>query len=98
MTGNAKGEDVFIPRIPLISQDLIVDFKRLQFPVRLAYAITINKAQGQLLRVAGLQLTTPCFAHGQLYVAFSRVGVPSRLFVLTPVSQTKNVVYHQALA
>ncbi|RCN36628.1 hypothetical protein ANCCAN_17490, partial [Ancylostoma caninum] len=66
LTGKAKGEDVFIPRIPMIPTDMPFEFKRLQFPVRLAFAITINKAQGQSLRVAGIKLETPCFSHGQL--------------------------------
>ncbi|KIH68827.1 hypothetical protein ANCDUO_00834 [Ancylostoma duodenale] len=65
LTGKARGEDVFIPRIPMIPTDMPFDFKRLQFPVRLAYAITINKVQGQPLRVAGINLETPCFSHGQ---------------------------------
>ena len=34
---------------------------------------TINKAQGQTLRVAGIDLTTQCSSHGQLYVALSCV-------------------------
>nr|XP_032525562.1 fatty acyl-CoA reductase wat-like [Danaus plexippus plexippus] len=45
--GKYKGEDVLIPRIPMIPMDLPFDFKRLQFPVRLAFAMSINKSQGQ---------------------------------------------------
>jgi ATP-dependent DNA helicase PIF1 len=33
--------------IPMIPTDVLFEFKRLQFPVRLAFAMTINKAQGQ---------------------------------------------------
>ncbi len=44
LTGKFKGEDVFIPRIPMISADMPFEFKRLQFPVQLAFAITNNKA------------------------------------------------------
>lgn len=71
---------VFIPRIPMRSTEFIVIFKRIQFPVRLAFAMTINKSQGQSLEVAGLQLTEPVFSHGQLYVACSRVGRHTYMF------------------
>lgn len=74
LIGKFKGEDVLIPRIPMISTDMSFQFKRVQFPVRLAFAMTINKAQGQSLQVCGLNLEEPCFSHGQLYVACSRVG------------------------
>jgi ATP-dependent DNA helicase PIF1 len=39
-------EDVLLPRIPMISTDMSFEFKRLQFFVRHAFAMTINKAQG----------------------------------------------------
>ena len=97
LTGAASGDRVFIPRIPLIPTDLPFEFKRLQFPVRPAFAMTINKAQGQSLSVAGIDLTEPCFSHGQLYVALSRVGTPDRLFILAKDKQTKNIVYQKAL-
>ena len=49
LTGLGTNEDIFIPRIPLIPVDMPSEFKRLQFPVRLSFAITINKSQGQSL-------------------------------------------------
>ncbi|CAF4579634.1 unnamed protein product, partial [Rotaria socialis] len=52
LAGCAKGEDVFISRIPLAPTDMPFEFKRLQFPVRLAFAMSINMAQGQSLKVA----------------------------------------------
>ncbi|XP_063907386.1 ATP-dependent DNA helicase PIF1-like [Zophobas morio] len=73
--GKYKGEDVLIPRIPMIPTDLPFDFKRLQFPLRLAFAMTINKSQGQSLEVCGINLEFPCFAHGQLYVFACRKTV-----------------------
>ena len=51
---------------------------RRQFPVRLAFAMTINKAQGQTLKTVAIYLHEPVFAHGQLYVALSRSGNPRR--------------------
>ncbi|GFX05203.1 ATP-dependent DNA helicase [Trichonephila clavipes] len=65
LTGKFKGEDVLLPRIPMIPTDMPFEFKRLQFPVRLAFAMTNNKAQGQSLQVCGLNLENPCFSHGQ---------------------------------
>ncbi|XP_039602247.1 uncharacterized protein LOC120524463 [Polypterus senegalus] len=54
LTGCAKGEKVFIPRIPMISSnDYPFQFKRLQFPIKLCFALTINKAQGQTFSLAG---------------------------------------------
>ncbi|CAB3242523.1 unnamed protein product [Arctia plantaginis] len=97
INGKYTGENVCIPRIPMIPTDLPFDFKRLQFPVRLAFAMTINKSQGQSLSVCGINLENHCFSHGQLYVACSRVGKPSALFVLTSDQKTKNVVYQRAL-
>ena len=97
LTGCGKGENVFIPRIPIIPNDLPFSFRRLQFPIRLAFAMTINKAQGQSLKVAGINLEQPCFSHGQLYVACSRVGSPRNLFILTHDGTTKNIVYQKAL-
>ena len=45
---------------------------RMQFPLRLAYAVTINKSQGQSYDWVLVVLTIQCFAHGQAYVALSR--------------------------
>lgn len=49
LIGLHKGEDVLFPRIPFIPTDMAFEFKRLQFPIRLTFAMTINKAQGQSL-------------------------------------------------
>jgi len=77
---------------PADKGDPTMCFVRTQFPIRLAYAITINKSQGQTFQrvrkylsltfiKVGLILRTPVFTHGQLYVALSRVPAPSSLLV-----------------
>ncbi|CAK1599238.1 unnamed protein product [Parnassius mnemosyne] len=89
-----------MPKNPLLRSNFPFSFKRVQFPVTVSacYAMTVNKAQGQTLRVVGVYLSTDCFAHGQLYVGFSRVSSPRNLFVYTPSKPTSNVVYTEALS
>ncbi|CAG4984962.1 unnamed protein product [Colias eurytheme] len=95
LTGCGVGEAVFIPRIPLIPHNFPFQFKRVQFPVSVCFAMTINKSQGQTLRVGGVDLRTSCFSHGQLYVACSRITSPDSLYILAPGSITTNVVYRE---
>ncbi len=73
LSGNNAGKTVFIPCITINADtaELPISFSRCQFPVRLAFAMTINKSQGQSVTYVGLDLRTPIFSHGQLYVALS---------------------------
>jgi hypothetical protein len=97
-------QQVFIPRISLNADpnDFGFAWKRKQFPVVPAFAMTINKAQGQTIAKAGIALTEDCFSHGQLYVAASRVGHPDHIKFITKQDQnqyvTKNIVYQQILS
>lgn len=98
MTGPAAGQLAHIPRIPMIPTDLPIPFKRLQFPVKTSFALTINKSQGQTFELVGIDLRKECFTHGQLYVGLSRVGAPENQFILLPQNKTtSNIVYREAL-
>lgn len=45
----SSGEAVFIPKIPIIPSDMPFQFKRLQLPVKLNFAISLNKVEGRSL-------------------------------------------------
>jgi hypothetical protein len=97
-------QTVFLPRIKFKPAETEVGFAftRLQFPVRLAFSMTINKSQGQSVKKVGLDLRTPVFTHGQLYVALSRCTSQREIKVLLDESQmekfqTQNIVYDDIL-
>lgn len=74
LSGDKRGNITFINRITLIcDNDYPFTFQRRQFPVELAFTMTINKSQGQTFHRIGIQLNREVFSHGQLYVALSRV-------------------------
>lgn len=83
ITGQYSGQHVLIPRIPLISNDSMIEFKRLQFPIKIAFAMTINKSQGQSFNEIGIDIQQEVFTHGQLYVAITRATNPENLHILT---------------
>jgi len=108
----ASGADHAIGSVHILSRIKFIDTRmetgfstamfRIQFPVALSWAMTINKSQGQTLRCVGIYLKSQCFAHGQLYVALSRCPSISGVRVLAghfinnaPV--TRNVVWPELL-
>ena len=109
LTGNCKGKRVLIPRIKLTPSDSSLPFvlERIQFPIRLSYSMTINKAQGQTFNKLGLYLDKPVFSHGQLYVALSRaktyhainvkIDQTTLQGVFNGKSVTQNVVFKEVL-
>jgi len=74
ISGSHAGEKFFVPRIKMNSTKVDIPFtmQRLQFPLRLAFAMSINKSQGQSVQHVGLDLRSPVFTHGQFYVGISR--------------------------
>ncbi|KAG5562227.1 hypothetical protein RHGRI_005083 [Rhododendron griersonianum] len=71
-----------------------------QFPIRLAYAMTFNKSQGQSINFVGIDLRTPVFSHGQLYVALFKCTFGDRTNVLhsnDTSRSTINIMYPEVL-
>ena len=102
MGGDHHGQKSFIPRIILKPSTRQYPFllKRRQFPVRLSFAMSINKAEGQSLKYVGIHLLSSVFCHGQLYVALSRTTSSQKVFILLPDSsttKTTNIVYPEVL-
>ena len=58
------------PETKKVKREVVGTFK--QMPLRLAYAVTIHKAQGLTLDKVFIDFDSGMFAHGQAYVAFSR--------------------------
>ena len=102
--GDHAGKVVFIPRMTMepSSESLPIELSRRQFPVRLAFVMTINKAQGQSIIYVGIDFHTPVFSHGQLYVALSRCTSSNRIKVVFPVdsnsTSTTDIVYPEVLS
>lgn len=103
ITGTRVGEKVWLHRLLLSPTDSKLPFKmrRRQFPLKVAFEMTINKSQGKTLAKVGLFLPRPIFSHGQLYVVVSRVKSRKRLKILItdkrgkPQDSTMNVVYKE---
>lgn len=94
ITGENIGKRVFIPKIKSStneSSNFPFILHRKQFPLILAFCMTINKSQGQSYDSVGLYINRPLFSHGQLYVALSRCRNHDKIYIQN-VSKTKNII------
>lgn len=67
-----------------------------QLPIRLGWAVSIHKSQGMTLEKAAIDVGRGCFAHGQLYVAISRLKDLKNISFVTDVGY-KNVIVNPAV-
>ena len=101
INGPGKGKTVTIPRNifiePFKREGTTIRWK--QYLIKIAYALTIDKAQGQSLECVGVYLISECFAHGQLYTAISCAKYLNAISFYIPPSQekykTKNIVWKE---
>ena len=84
---------------PLEDTEFHFTLRHHQFPIALAFAMTVNKSQGQTVDHVGIDLRVPSFSHGQLYVGCSRTTTRQGLKLLLPPNMqgTTNVVWPEAL-
>jgi len=102
--GHHRGQEVLIPRITHHCNDSRLPFTlcRRQFPITGAFAMIINKLQGQSYNRVSIYLRNEVFSHGQLYVALSRGRHPANIKVANDnskaVGMVKYVVYHEVFS
>ena len=94
LTGPKRGNEECLPRICCDAAghiDLPFAVRRYQFLVRRAWAMTINRSQGQTFgNRVGIYLNKPVFAHGQLYCAMSRATRAEHVQILSKLTNKTN--------
>jgi ATP-dependent exoDNAse (exonuclease V) alpha subunit len=75
-----------------LTRDIVAEFT--QFPLRLAWAVTIHKSQGKTYDRAVIDLGSGAFAPGQTYVALSRLTSLDGLYLSRPLRPSDILVDH----
>ncbi|MCU1417037.1 MAG: helicase [Schumannella sp.] len=73
-----------------LRKDVVAEFT--QFPLRLAWAVTIHKSQGKSYDAAIVDLGPRSFAPGQTYVALSRITALQGLYLTRPLRPSDVIV------
>jgi ATP-dependent DNA helicase PIF1 len=73
-----------------LKRDIVAEFQ--QFPLRLAWAVTIHKSQGKTYDRAIVDLGQRSFAPGQTYVALSRITELDGLYLTRPLRPSDIIV------
>ena len=69
----------------------------IQFPIKLAWATTIHKSQGQTFDNVSIDMDTGSFAHGQTYVALSRAKTIEGISLLKNIRKKDIIFDHRVL-